>query len=437
MKATERTDTLAAPAARVGPLGVVLRAVGAKTVPPELHLRSGRCTVGAQRGSDLVLDSAAVSRQHLEVELVPEGVRLTDLGSRNGTFYLGQRIERAVLAPGSRVRVGDVELVFEVQRGELIDVPAFDRSEYRGLVGESAAMRRLFGSLSRLEGSLLSVLLEGESGVGKELVARAIHAGSSRAAKPFVALNCGALPRELFASELFGHVRGAFTGAADKRLGAFEQADGGTILLDEISELPLEMQPALLRVLEQHELKPVGADRTRQIDVRVLAASNRPLELEAAAGRFREDLYYRLAVVKLRVPPLRERTDDIPALAAALAMASGASLPPHVIEALKARRYPGNVRELRNVVNAYQALGELPPESETRPSLLDSVLSDSIDADRPYAEQKDELLQRFTRAYLSAVLHATSGNQTQAAARAGLSRTYLSELMAKLGLTRR
>lgn len=416
------------------PLGVRIRVHGARCSPPELELLRGSCCVGAGEDADLIIESAAVSRRHLQVEVVAEGLRVSDLGSRNGTFYLDQRIERAVLAPGSRVRLGDVDVSFEVIRSELEQTPDYDAHEYRGLLGSSSSMRRLFAALTRLEGSLVPVLVEGESGVGKELVASAIHAGSRLAESAFVAVNCGALARELVASELFGHERGAFTGAVAKRAGAFAQADGGTLFLDEIAELPLDLQPALLRVLESGELRPLGADRAQRVTVRLIAATNRALEGEVSAGRFREDLYYRVAVVRLVVPPLRERRDDIELLARHLAAQNGGELPAEVREALKGRAYAGNVRELRNVIQAYLALGQLPPEAQTRPSSLDAALADHLDARRPYAEQKEELVTRFARAYFAAVLDETGGNHTKAARIAGVNRTYLSELLSKLGL---
>lgn len=437
MSETGQTRSILGQAPCSAPLGVVLRVRSAQASPQELKLSSGSCVVGAARGADLVIDSPAVSRRHLQVELVPEGLRLTDLGSRNGTFYLDQRIELAVIAPGACVRLGDVELSFEIYGAELEHAAPYDGTEYAGLIGTAPCMRQLFASLRRLEGSLVSILIEGESGVGKELVARAVHDGSRVSSGPFVAINCGALPRELAASELFGHTKGSFTGALSSRSGAFEQAHGGTLLLDEVGELPLELQPALLRALESREIRAVGAERAKHVEVRVIAATNRALEQEVLAGRFREDLYFRLAVVRLTVPALRARREDIAPLAQRLAVQVGVELPAAVLEALKVRAYPGNVRELRNVIQAFAALGTLPAEGQTRPTSLDSALADFVDPSRPYANQKEELADRFARAYLLALLDTTGGNQTKAAELAGLSRTYVSELMSKLGLSRR
>jgi transcriptional regulator with GAF, ATPase, and Fis domain len=281
------------------------------------------------------------------------------------------------------------------------------------------------------------VLVEGESGVGKELVARALHDGSPAARGPLVVVNCGAIPRELVASELFGHTRGAFTGAVDTRRGAFECADGGTLFLDEIGELPLDVQPVLLRALETGDVRPVGADRGRRVRVRVIAATNRDLEEETRAGRFREDLYYRLAVVKIPVLPLRERREDIEPLARAFADGVGLEeIPADVLERLKARDWPGNARELRNAVQAYAALGALPEAAFGGGCSLDAALAAVVDGTRPYAEQKEEMNDRFTRAYLRALMEHARGNQTAAARVAGLDRSYLGKLLARHGLAK-
>ncbi len=297
-------------------------------------------------------------------------------------------------------------------------------------------MRKLFSTLTRLEGSLVNVLIQGESGVGKELCAQALHEGSSISHGPFIPINCGALPRELVASELFGHKRGAFTGALEARAGAFEKADGGTLFLDEIGELPLDVQPMLLRALESGEVRAVGGDSGRSVRVRVLAATNRNLSEDAAAGRFREDLYFRLAVVTLQVPPLRERPADIPALAARFASDVGyPELPPDVVAELSSRPWPGNVRELRNAIQAYVALGDLPAgRAAVADDELDRVLRKMTDPSRSYTEQKDELGARFTRIYLELIMRKVSGNQSEAAKIAGLDRGYFGKLLAKHGV---
>jgi DNA-binding NtrC family response regulator len=436
MSGSDDRTAAAAPAVRFA-LPALIRVIGAKAMPSHRRLTHGSCIVGASATADVVVTDPEVSRRHVELSLVPEGIHVTDLGSRNGTFYLGQRVERMTLALGSRLRIGSAELVLDVDPDALADEDGA-ATAYRGLLGASAAMRKLFSLLVRLEGSLVNVLIEGESGVGKELVASALHRGSSLAAAPFVALNCGALSRELIASELFGHVRGAFTGALDARKGAFERAHGGTLFLDEIGELPLDVQPMLLRVLEAGELTPVGGNSSTKVKVRVLAATNRHLPDAVSDGSFREDLFFRLAVVTLRIPALRERMDDIALLASSFATSEGVGkLPDELIGELSGRLWPGNVRELKNAIRAYAALGDLPEQRRTpHHDALDDALAQVVDASRPYAEQKDEVALRFTKIYLDHLLRRTGGNQTDAARIAGLDRGYLGKLLARHGLKR-
>ena len=417
------------------PVGVVVQVLDAPAKPSRYALSAGFCRLGSGAGCDVVITEPTVSRTHAEIELVPEGVAVRDLGSRNGIFYLGQRIERATLSLGAQIKLGGVSVALLPDTERLLAVGDYEGEEYRGVLGVSASMRRLFAILTRLEGSLTTVLIEGESGVGKEVIARAVHAGSRLAAGPLVVLNCGAIPRDLVASELFGHKKGAFTGATENRRGAFQSADGGTLFLDEIGELPLDVQPMLLRALETGEVRPVGADRVESTRARVLAATNRDLSEEIDAGRFREDLFYRLAVVRVTVPPLRTRPEDVELLAQSFARGIGAeTLPSPVIEQLKARAWPGNARELRNAVQAYAALGVLPERARPRGALLDLALEEVVDLARPYAEQKDEVVDRFSRKYLEALLAHAGGNQTLAARLAGLDRTYFGRLMAKLGM---
>ena len=431
----ERTALAVGPATLALPAVVVVS--GARATPDRYRLERGSCVVGAGSQADLIVDDPEVSRRHVELTLVPEGVLVADLGSRNGTFYLGQRVERMTLALGSRLKIGSAELRLEVDPDALTaadDAP----SEYRGLRGSSAPMRKLFARLSRLEGSLVNVLIQGESGVGKELIASALHQGSSLAAEPMVTLNCGALPRELVASELFGHNKGAFTGAHADREGAFERADGRTLFLDEIGELPLDVQPMLLRALESGEVTRVGGNAPKRVKVRVIAATDRDLSDEVAAARFREDLYFRLAVVTLEVPPLRDRAADIPLLAATFAKAEGlGALPDDVVAELATRPWPGNVRELKNAVRAFAALGEVPDATRARAANdLDGAIALVVDPSRPYAEQKEEIAGRFTRIYLEQVLQEAGGNQTEAARVAGLDRGYFGRLLVKYGIKR-
>jgi two-component system, NtrC family, response regulator GlrR len=448
-------ETITAPRSHavLGPLGAVIHVLGARATPKTFRLREGTCILGAGADCDIVIENPSVSRQHVELGLVPEGISVRDLGSRNGTFYLGHRVQAMALAPGARIQIGAaaspsanppqqaVEVVIDADVDALEHGEPYVESTYRGMLGSSLSMRRLFGALARLEGSLVTVLVNGESGVGKELVAHALHEGSAVAKGPLIVVNCGAIAPELVASELFGHKRGAFTGARESRKGAFESADGGTLFLDEIGELPLDVQPMLLRALEAGEVRPVGSDRSTNVRVRVVAATHRDLRSDVRAGRFREDLYYRLAVVELAVPPLRERVDDIDALARRFAESAGlADLPPELISRLRARAWPGNVRELRNVVQAFAALGRLPPEggglSAADAAGVGDTLDRMIDVARPYADQKDELVDQFTRAYLVRLMQHTNGNQSAAARLSGLDRSWLWRLLVKHGIAK-
>jgi DNA-binding NtrC family response regulator len=431
---SEPTAPLGAGAAPA-PLGAVVRVTGAAATPELFRLGAPGCVIGSAPGCDIVIDDRAVSRRHLELGLAPEGVSVCDLGSRNGTFYYGQRVQKMVLGLGARLSLGSATILLEADAAALDAAPEFTAGSYRGIIGASAAMRRLFALLERLEGSLATVLVEGESGVGKERVAEALHAGSRVADGPLVAVNCGALPRELVASELFGHRRGAFSGAFDTRKGAFESADGGTLLLDEIGELPLELQPMLLRSIETGEVRALGEDEPRRVRVRVIAATNRDLEADVRGGRFRHDLYYRLAVVKLTVPPLRERPEDVEPLAEHFARQAGLpGLGPDLVAELAGRRWPGNARELRNAVVAYAALGTLPrrgAEGGAPARELVELVAPLVDLSRPFLDQKDALQEAFTRAYLRALLAHTGGNQSEAARVSGLNRGYLLRMLDK------
>jgi transcriptional regulator with GAF, ATPase, and Fis domain len=432
----EETATLARSAPDPGPLGAVIRVLNARATPSKLRLASGKCVLGSGSDADVVIAEPTVSRRHVELELVPEGIRVRDLNSHNGTYYLGQRLEQMVLAPGARLMLGATEVVIDADTESLAHAGIYSGDNFRGMLGVSASIRRLFATLERLDGSLVTVLVSGPSGVGKELAARAIHDGSSVRDGPLVVLNCATIPRELAPSELFGHRRGAFTGAIDTHRGAFECADGGTLFLDEIGELPLDVQPMLLRALETGEIRPVGGEQSRRVRVRLIAATNRDLRQEVAEGRFREDLYYRIAVVQVTMPPLSARKEDIEVLARAFAASLGLeSLASSIVEQLKVHTWPGNVRELKNAIQAYAAIGVLPPTTIPN-SRLKSSLVDYLSLKRPFAEQKDELVDLLTRLYLEALMEQTSHNQSQAARISGIDRTYLGRLLAKYGLSR-
>jgi len=419
---------------QVAPLAAVIRVEQGEATPMRFRLETGSCVVGSAPGCDVVVSDRSVSRNHVELTLAPEGVSVSDLGSRNGTFFAGQRIEKMVLGLGGRLTIGSTVLAVDADTEALNEQVVLSAGAYRGIVGQSQSMRKLFALLARLEGSLATVLVEGESGVGKERICRALHDGSKVADGPFVALNCGAFPRELIASELFGHRKGAFSGAIDDRLGAFQNADGGTLMLDEIGELPLELQPMLLRALELGEVKRLGDESPRYVKVRVVAATNRDLDEEVRQGRFRHDLYYRLAVVKLHVPPLRERPADVEPLARLFAEQAGVGeLDPETLADLRTRAWPGNARELKNAIVTLDALGVLPDRPSLAKPELARSLAPLLDMSRPFLEQKDAVVDTFTKLYLEALMDLAQGNQSEAARLSGLNRTYLGRILNKYG----
>jgi transcriptional regulator with GAF, ATPase, and Fis domain len=271
--------------------------------------------VGTREDNHLVLSDKSVSGYHLEIERTSLGWRLRDEGSTNGTFLGGLRVIEVLLRSGSVLTLGRTKLRFDAVDESPVRAVLHPERRLGDVVGQSVVMRRLFARLQQVAASPATVLITGETGTGKEAVAEALVQNSPRARAPFVVIDCSSLPANLIESELFGHKKGAFTGANSDYRGAFERADGGTVFLDEIGELPLDLQPKLLRVLERREVRRVGSESVRTIDVRVLAATHRHLATEVNERRFRQDLYYRLSVVKLHLPPLRERIDDIPQLA--------------------------------------------------------------------------------------------------------------------------
>jgi DNA-binding NtrC family response regulator len=400
---------------------------GARTVGPEV-------TVGTAEGSALRLRDPAVSRFHVELRPVPGGVGITDHGSTNGTFAGAIRIERGVVPLGTQLRVGDTTL--RISDGSPIEVEMAADEAVGGVVGRSPAMRRLLAQVTRAAQSDATVLVTGESGTGKELVARALHDLGPRSTKPFVTVDCGSLPPTLIASELFGHERGAFTGAERQHIGAFEAANGGTVFLDEIGELQPAVQATLLGVLERRRVRRVGSRTETPIDVRVVAATHRDLRAEVNRNGFRLDLFYRLAVVTLTIPSLRERPDDIPLLVEHFLRDAGWEQPvaslisQPAMDALCKLHFAGNVRELRNLVEAAVAMGELAAPGNAAPRAVDNS-SFATDVGLPYKEARAQLLEQFEAKYLDALLARTNGNISAAARLAQMTRSHLSELIAK------
>jgi DNA-binding NtrC family response regulator len=347
------------------------------------------------------------------------------LNSKNGTFYLGQRVQALSLSLGSELRVGETTLRVVADREDFEGTQGVAPDHYGSLWGSSAPMRRLFTLMRRLEGSLVNVLVQGESGTGKELIARALHEHSQVKTGPFVALNCGALDRSLVRSELFGHKKGAFTGAQTEGSGAFADAEGGTLFLDEIGEMPLSMQAHLLRVLEERRIRPVGANRELPVDVRIIAASNRDLATEVEQGRFREDLYYRLNILSIRMPALRERLEDLPILARYFVESQATELgvpAPQMDEAelarLKTYPWPGNVRELKNVLERSLLLNTAPSQCLTGTMVTPASVMTSNEA-------TDLSLEQVEKQHILHVLKQEGHNKSAAARQLGISRKTL------------
>jgi transcriptional regulator with GAF, ATPase, and Fis domain len=387
----------------------------------------GTMLLGSSASAHLRVPSRTVSRVHAELEATAEGLRVRDLGSTNGTRIDHVRIEHAYAKLGATVWFGDQ--AFVLRSGEPSKAVLWPADRYGALIGRSTAMRRLFARLDLLARTDSTVLLLGETGTGKELVARSLHDASARARGPFVTIDCTAIPEPLFESELFGHTRGAFTGAASSRVGALEAANGGTLFLDEVGELPLAHQAKLLRVLEGREVRRVGENKHRPIDVRVVAATHRDLPRLVSEGSFREDLYFRLAVVPLHLPPLRERLEDVPELAAFFYRDTGAGrLPEEIVGELGRRPWLGNVRELRNFCQRLAALGAVEALALESDRELPSHLP-SVPLDRPYKEVRDEWLAHIEHQFLRGWLSRTNGNVSAVAEAMGLNRTYVHKML--------
>ncbi len=393
------------------------------------------CRIGTHSSNDLVLTDPAVSRFHCRMMREDSGWRLCDLGSRNGTKLEGVRIRDADVPPDATLALGDstvrVRAVDAAEQAVVPMVPAFGQ-----IAGTSVPMRKLFALLEKVAPSDINVLIAGESGTGKELVANEIVQRSPRAEKPFIVVDCGAISPNLVESELFGHMRGSFTGADRDRLGAFEAAEGGTVFLDEVAELAVELQPKLLRAIEAREVRRVGENRARKVNVRVVSATNRDLEREVNRGRFREDLYFRLAVMTVHVPSLRERLDDIEILIRVFLQALAAVdeerlFTPAVLADMRRHDWPGNVRELRNYVERTVVLQNAAPAFRRGAGPCGAP---SADIGAPFRIAKDAAVDAFEVSYLSALLAAAGNNMSKAARMAGMDRMYLHRLVQKHGL---
>jgi transcriptional regulator with GAF, ATPase, and Fis domain len=411
------------------------------------HAKIGeRLRIGKSSDNDLVLPDDTVSRHHCEIVRTPRGLLVRDLGSTNQTRIGRSKITEATLEPGAVLSVGDVELVLRTDSRRTSVMPS-DATRFGEVVGPSLAMRSIFGVLERIAPTDATVLIEGETGTGKDLMARSIHGESVRKASPFVVVDCGAVSYSLIESELFGHERGAFTGAIAARAGAFETTGRGTLFLDEVGELPLDVQPKLLRVLESGEFRRVGGNRPQKSEARIIAATKRNLREEVERGKFREDLYFRLAVVPLTMPPLRIRREDVPALVDCFLEAARKRDPrlaevkisPETRSALAAHDWPGNVRELRNVLDRALYVAAAGGDRDLR--LVDLPISagaarpvPAFDPARTYREIRATFETEFERNYVSWLLGRHDGNISAAAREAKMDRKYLYDLARKHGL---
>ena len=403
------------------------------------EIRHERAVVGKAPGCDVELKDAYVSSQHFRIENAPSGFRLKDLGSTNGTLVNGVRVADGGISFGSEIKLGKTVLKFTSKREERA-LGASASSAFEGMVGQGQRMRELFGLLEAVAAADAPVLITGESGSGKELAARAIHNRSHRATRPFLAINCAALSPTLVESELFGHEKGAFTGADRRRAGAFERANGGTLFLDEIGELPLELQSKLLRVLELGELVRVGGSETVKVDVRLVTATHRDLAAMVREKTFREDLFFRLYVVPVKMPPLRERPEDVPLLVESLLaqMAPGGKPPKLAADAmtkLKDHVWPGNVRELRNTLQralVFSRGGEIGPQHVVFTPL--SSVPDDDELPRAQSAAGRNQIEESERDAILAALRRCNGNRKEAAQQLGIARSTLFEKLRRYGI---
>ncbi|MDX9721206.1 MAG: sigma 54-interacting transcriptional regulator [Myxococcota bacterium] len=426
----------------------------------EWVFEQGTITLGAMEENDIVLSDETVSRYHCTISQEDDAYVLKDLGSTNGSFVNQVRVREAFLSPGCLLRLGNSELIFQPLDEEIAVVPSAE-DRFGDIIGTNLKMREIFGILEKIAPTNATVVIEGETGTGKEVVAQTIHKMSLRAKKPFVVFDCGAVPESLIESELFGHEKGSFTGAIMTRQGLFELAQSGTVFLDELGEFSLELQPKLLRVLEQREVRRVGSAKSIPVDVRVIAATNRRLEEEVRDGRFREDLFYRLSVVRIFIPPLRERAEDIPLLVKHFLKNSAfnrdrngnlklRSITREALDAMSKYEWPGNIRELLNIVERACSLsdgdcidlGDLPEYisghagaapllAPSSSSTRDASPAPAPCSDKTFKDAKEDWLASFEKDYIQSLLTRNNGNISHAAREADIDRKYFRKLMKK------
>jgi DNA-binding NtrC family response regulator len=399
--------------------------------------------IGKANDNDVVIDHPTVSRNHLVLRRVDDKFLVQDLGSTNGTFIDGAQVKEGYLRTGAMLEVGDVQLRAQ-PLPRAVDVKPAVENVLGDLVGESDVMRQIFSLLKRIAPTDSTLLLVGETGTGKGAASRTIHKLSPRAQGPLIVFDCASVSDSLIESELFGHEKGAFTGAVQQRIGCLERANGGTLFIDEIDDLPLDLQPKLLRALEDREFRRLGQSTSPiKFDTRVIAASKKDLWSESQAKRFREDLYFRLSVFTLTLPPLRDRKEDLPLLVDAMAQAPlWEKLPEARREQFREHTWPGNVRELRNAVERLKHVADI-PELATESFLREyagpaQAQGESLPVNYggQFKEMKEELVRGFEREYLTRLLSRSQGNIARAARDAGLDRKHLYSLLHKYGLVK-
>jgi two-component system response regulator HydG len=413
-----------------------------------------RVLVGQSPTCALRLADREVSRRHIALECQGGGVRLVDLGSTNGTTVNGLTVYEAALRGEESIVIGATTLM--LRRIEAPPTPATvfgpdaPLMRFGRVLGESPEMRRLYPLCARVAASRVPVVLEGDTGTGKEVLAESIHEASPLAGGPFVVFDCTTVAPTLVESALFGHERGAFTGAAQTHLGVFEEADGGTLLIDEVGDLDIALQAKLLRALERGEIRRVGGRAWIKVQVRVIAATRRDLDQEVQAGRFRDDLFFRIAVTRIELPPLRRRPTDIPLLVRHFwRELDGTGQPPDVlVDRFMKHTWPGNVRELANAVARHIALGDLAmaPDaahfggtatsgpnkgSSSEDQGSSDLVSSVLERELPLARARAIVVDEFERRYVERVLRRHNGSVTQAAQASGLARRYFQILRAK------
>jgi DNA-binding NtrC family response regulator len=424
-------------------LGYRMAVVSGPGVGTTRAIEASEFRIGKAAQNDLTLPDPTVSRFHCVIETTVQGLRLRDLGSTNGTQVAGCFVESAYLSVLVPIQVGASTLKIFSDKTSVKDLAVVASSDAQ-MLGCSPVIRQISNILPRVAESGATILLEGETGTGKTLLAQMIHKAGSRPDGPFVVVDCGSIPAGLIESELFGHERGSFTGAVERQIGAFEAAHGGTIFLDEIGELPLEMQPKLLRALEERTFKRVGSTKSIPIRARVIAATNRDLPLAVGQGTFRADLYYRLDALRLRLPSLRDRLEDVPALVELFARRGRATVDEVFLDGLqrslcKRQEWPGNIRELRNTVEKAILLDDFSPGGDAPTADLLATLRSPVEAagqlavdfeaGMSFRHAKDQALSEWEGHYLSALVRHTQGNLSRAARLAQMDRSHLRDLL--------